>query len=98
MDSVRAARLYVSNRPEDLPKADFERQIAAKKRTDSIYWRAAGRHGFRKVTYKSSAGGMEIPAYLFTPLSEARHARARRDGVGARRRARRLGHGHVARS
>ena len=30
MDSARIARLYVSNKPEDLPQADFERQITAK--------------------------------------------------------------------
>jgi dipeptidyl aminopeptidase/acylaminoacyl peptidase len=69
MDSVRAARLYVSNRPEDLPKADFERQIVAKTRTDSVYAaRSAGVMSYRKVSYKSSADGMMIPAYLFEPL------------------------------
>jgi dipeptidyl aminopeptidase/acylaminoacyl peptidase len=69
MDSARAAELYVSNRPEDQPPADFERQIAAKKITDSILAaRAHGAYDFRKITYKSNADGMEIPAYLFTPL------------------------------
>jgi dipeptidyl aminopeptidase/acylaminoacyl peptidase len=68
-DSARAAQLYVSNRPEDLPKADYARQIADKKRSDSIYTaRSAGVMEFRKVTYKSRADGMEIPAYVFAPL------------------------------
>jgi dipeptidyl aminopeptidase/acylaminoacyl peptidase len=70
-DSARAARLYVSNRPSDLPKADYARQIAAKQRTDSVYAaRSAGVMEFRKVTYKSRADGMAIPAYLFAPLTK----------------------------
>jgi dipeptidyl aminopeptidase/acylaminoacyl peptidase len=72
MDSARAARLYVSNRPSDLPKAaDYARQIAAKQRADSTYAaRSAGVMEFRKVTYKSRADGMTIPAYLFAPLTK----------------------------
>jgi dipeptidyl aminopeptidase/acylaminoacyl peptidase len=70
-DSARAARLYVSNRPSDLPKADYARQVAAKQRTDSTYAaRSAGVMEFRKVTYKSRADGMTIPAYLFAPLTK----------------------------
>lgn len=70
-DSARAAQLYVSNRPEDLPKADYARQIADKRRSDSIYTaRSAGVMEFRKVTYKSRADGMEIPAYVFAPLTK----------------------------
>ena len=37
MDSARAAMLYVSNRPADLPQGDYEGQIAEKRRTDSIF-------------------------------------------------------------
>ena len=71
MDSARVAQLYVSNRPADLPKGDYDRQRAAKLRTDSIYAaRSAGEMEFRKVTYRSRADGMEIPAYLFAPLSK----------------------------
>lgn len=74
-DSARAAALYVSNRPEDHPQADFQRQIAAKARTDSIYAaRSRGVMDFRKVTYRSRVDGLEIPAYVFTPL-ERRGAR-----------------------
>ena len=71
MDSARAAELYVSNREEDQPQADFTRQVVAKLRTDSILAsRAAGAYDFKKITYKSNADGMEIPAYLFAPLSK----------------------------
>lgn len=71
MDSARAAELYVSNRTEDQPQADFTRQVVAKLRTDSILAaRAAGAYEFKKITYKSSADGMEIPAYLFAPLAK----------------------------
>ncbi|HEU4629797.1 MAG TPA: alpha/beta fold hydrolase [Gemmatimonadaceae bacterium] len=71
MDSARARRLYVSNRPEDHPQANFERQIAAKARTDSIFAaRSQGVMEFRKVTYKSRVDGLEIPAYLFAPLQK----------------------------
>jgi dipeptidyl aminopeptidase/acylaminoacyl peptidase len=71
MDSARARLLYVSNRPEDHPQANFEAQIAAKKRTDSIYAaRSAGVMDFKKISYRSSVDGLEIPAYLFQPLEK----------------------------
>jgi dipeptidyl aminopeptidase/acylaminoacyl peptidase len=71
MDSTRAAELYVSNRPEDHPQADFDEQVKSKVRTDSIYAaRSKGVMEFKKLTYKSSADGMEIPAYLFAPLNK----------------------------
>lgn len=71
MDSARAAQLYVSNRPEDAPVANYEREIANKKRTDSIYAaRSARVMDFKKVSYKSSVDGLEIPAYLFAPLTK----------------------------
>jgi dipeptidyl aminopeptidase/acylaminoacyl peptidase len=70
-DSARVDLLYVSNRPQDLPKADYEAQIAAKRITDSVYAaRSRGVLEFRKVTYKSRVDGMEIPAYLFAPLNK----------------------------
>lgn len=71
MDSARAAQLYVSNRHEDHPQANFARQIAAKARTDSIFQaRSKGVMEFRKITYKSSVDGMEIPAMVFAPLQK----------------------------
>jgi dipeptidyl aminopeptidase/acylaminoacyl peptidase len=71
MDSARVEQLYVSNRPEDHPPADFDRQIAQKKITDSIYAaRAAGAYDFKKITYKSNVDGMQIPAYVFAPINK----------------------------
>jgi dipeptidyl aminopeptidase/acylaminoacyl peptidase len=71
IDTARARQLYVSKRPEDLPKADYQRQIEAKRKTDSTYAaRSAGVMEFRKVTYKSRVDGMTIPAYLFAPLTK----------------------------
>lgn len=77
MDSARARLLYVSNRHEDHPQANFAAQIAAKAATDSIYRvRSAGKMAFTKVSYRSNVDGMTIPAYLFAPLtpSPAGHA------------------------
>jgi dipeptidyl aminopeptidase/acylaminoacyl peptidase len=75
MDAERAASLYVSNRPEDHPVADYERAIRNKARTDSIYQaRSQGVMDFQKISYRSSVGDMDIPAYLFQPL-EKRGAR-----------------------
>lgn len=71
MDSARAALLYVSNRPADLSKGDYARQLAQKHVTDSVYAaRSAGVMEFRKVTYRSRVDGMTVPAYLFAPLSK----------------------------
>jgi dipeptidyl aminopeptidase/acylaminoacyl peptidase len=70
MDSARAVRLYVSDKREDHPPANYAAQILAKARTDSIYTaRAAGRMRFTKITYRSAVDGLEIPAYLFEPLA-----------------------------
>jgi dipeptidyl aminopeptidase/acylaminoacyl peptidase len=69
MDSVRARQLYVSNRREDFSTANYEAQITAKARIDSIYLaRTAGVVAYRKVTYTSPVDGLQIPAYLFEPL------------------------------
>jgi dipeptidyl aminopeptidase/acylaminoacyl peptidase len=70
MDSARAAMLYVSNRPEDHPVADYAAQAAAKARTDSIFAaRSVGAMSYRKTTYKSPIDGMVIPTYVFAPLT-----------------------------
>lgn len=71
MDPERAARLYVSNRPEDHPNANYEGHIRAKAQTDSIF--AAVSRGvvdYRKITYRSRIGDMDIPAYVFQPLKK----------------------------
>jgi dipeptidyl aminopeptidase/acylaminoacyl peptidase len=71
MDTARARALYVSNRPEDHSQPDFDRQIVAKARTDSIYRaRSRGVMDFQKISYKSAVDGMAIPAYLFQPLNK----------------------------
>ena len=69
-DEERARRLYVSNRPEDhAPGRDFERDIRSRRTIEARYAEASrGVLDFRKVSYRSSAGGLEIPAYLFQPL------------------------------
>jgi dipeptidyl aminopeptidase/acylaminoacyl peptidase len=69
MDTARARMLYVSNRHEDHPQANFANQIAGKARTDSIYAaRSAGLMRFTKTSYRSKVDGLEIPTYLFAPL------------------------------
>jgi dipeptidyl aminopeptidase/acylaminoacyl peptidase len=71
MDSARAALLYVSNRAEDAPVADYAREMTAKRRTDSIYAaKSAGVMEFQKITYQSSVDGLTIPGYLFAPLTK----------------------------
>ena len=75
MDSARAAELYVSDRWEDHPDADYEGHIARKARTDSVFAAVtAGVVDYKKVTYRSRIGDMDIPAYVFQPL-EKRGAR-----------------------
>jgi dipeptidyl aminopeptidase/acylaminoacyl peptidase len=72
MDSVRARELYVSKDPRDIrgcAPTICARDIAVKRATDSTYAvRAAGRYRFQKISYRSRADGLAIPAYLFAPL------------------------------
>jgi dipeptidyl aminopeptidase/acylaminoacyl peptidase len=73
MDSTRARDLYVSKTPADLRGCgnQCERQIQAKHHTDSIYAaKASGNYEFQKIKYKSRADGLEIPAYLFSPINK----------------------------
>jgi dipeptidyl aminopeptidase/acylaminoacyl peptidase len=68
-DSARAAELYVSNRPEDHPPSNYQAAVRNKARTDSIFEaRSRGVLDYSKVTYRSSVGDMDIPAYIFQPL------------------------------
>lgn len=70
MDSARSVLLYVSNRPEDHPEADYARAVAAKARTDSIYLaRGAGVMRVEKRTVQSRHGDLQIPVYVFAPLT-----------------------------
>jgi dienelactone hydrolase len=69
IDEERARRLYVSNRFEDHPRANFQAQMDAKAREDARYPELCkGLLECTKVKYRSSVGDMEIPAYLFQPL------------------------------
>ena len=72
-DTQRARQLFVSRDSIDLPKLDSARAAAgiiARLRTEDILAeKSKGVMDFRIVSYKSSAGGLEIPAYVFTPLT-----------------------------
>ena len=72
IDDTRARELYVSKNPEDHARGyDFERDVKGKAETDRRYAEASkGVMDFRKVTYRSSVGDMDIPAYLFQPLQK----------------------------
>jgi dipeptidyl aminopeptidase/acylaminoacyl peptidase len=75
MDSARARQLYVSNRPEDHPQANFDAQIAQRLVAESTtVARSRGVLEYTTISYKSSADGMTIPASLYQPL-EKRGAR-----------------------
>jgi len=70
MDPARAESLYVSPHPEDHPIANYARDMAFKARTDSILRdRSQGVMDFRKISYRSKVGDLDIPAYLWQPLS-----------------------------
>ncbi len=70
-DSARAAKLYVSTRFEDLPQADFAKQIAATRHDDSV--NAAYSRGvmsYKPITYKNTTDGFVVPAYLWEPMAK----------------------------
>ena len=75
MDTLRARQLYVSGEFKDLAgcgNGDCGR--AAKVRGDSIWAaRAPGNYKYEKTSYKSSADGLDIPVYVFSPLSGTKH-------------------------
>jgi dipeptidyl aminopeptidase/acylaminoacyl peptidase len=72
MDPERAERLYVSNDSADHSRGvNFEAAIKGKAEIDRRYAEASkGIMDFTKVTYRSSVGDMDIPAYLFQPLKK----------------------------
>lgn len=72
MDPGRAQKLYVSNNPDDHSLGrDFARDVEQKKTTDARFAEASrGVMDFRQVTYRSSVGDLDIPAYLFQPLEK----------------------------
>ena len=71
IDETRAQQLYVSTDPADHSRGhDFERDIKNKAEIDRRYAEAsAGVMDFRRVTYRSSVGDLDIPAYVFQPLT-----------------------------
>jgi len=64
--------LYVSTDPADHARDyDFERAIRDKAAIDRRYAEASrGVMDFRKISYRSSVGDLDIPAYLFQPLQK----------------------------
>ena len=72
MDEARARQLYVSNDHADHGRnVNFERQIQAKAETDRRYAEVSkGVVDFQKISYRSSVGDLDIPAYLFQPLEK----------------------------
>jgi acetyl esterase/lipase len=71
VDEERARSLYVSRDPKDhAPGYDFQRDVAQKAEIDKRYAEASrGVMDFKKISYRSSVGDMDIPAYLFQPLT-----------------------------
>lgn len=68
-DTARVSLLYVSNRPVDHPTANYEQDMRAKARMDSIFAaRSVDVMRYEKITYRSGVDGMTIPAYVFSPL------------------------------
>src|SRR5918995_3549475 len=71
MDEERARQLYVSNKHEDHSRPDFKGQMDAKAKEDARYPALCkGVMECTKITYRSTVGDMDIPAYLFQPLNK----------------------------
>ena len=72
MDEDRARQLYVSNDHADHSRGvDFQRQIDQKAADDKRYAEVTkGVVDFKKITYRSSIGDLDVPAYLFQPLKK----------------------------
>jgi len=72
VDEQRVRRLYVSNRPADhAVNYDFEADVRQRTEAEARYAEASrGVMDFTKVTYRSSIGDMDVPAYLFQPLKK----------------------------
>jgi dipeptidyl aminopeptidase/acylaminoacyl peptidase len=70
MDPERAQRLYVSADPADHPVSNYQAAIDAKAETDRRYAEASrGVMEFQKISYRSRVGDLDIPAYLFQPMT-----------------------------
>lgn len=73
-DTQRARQLYVSRDTTDLPKLDsagHARYLADRQRIEAIFEKhSQGVMQFDKVSYKSEVDGLDIPAYVFSPLDK----------------------------
>jgi len=72
MDPDRARRLYVPTDPQyQSIGTDFQRDIDARVAAEARYPALCkGAIDFQKVSYRSSVGDLDIPAYLFQPLDK----------------------------
>jgi dipeptidyl aminopeptidase/acylaminoacyl peptidase len=72
MDPDRARQLYVSKDPKDhSPGANFQRDIDQRLEAVKRYEEACkGVMEFQQVKYRSPIGDLDIPAYLFQPLTK----------------------------
>ena len=72
MDPDRARQLYVSKDPKDHALGtNYQRDIDARVAADARYPELCkGIIDYKKVSYRSSVGDMDIPAYLFQPLAK----------------------------
>ena len=71
MDEARARQLYVSNDHADHPRRNHENDIKSKAEQDARQAEVAkGIVDFQKISYRSSIGDLDIPAYLFQPLKK----------------------------
>jgi dipeptidyl aminopeptidase/acylaminoacyl peptidase len=72
MDPERARLLYVSKDPKDQSVGtDYQAAVEAKARDDARYPDLCkGVIDFKKITYRSRIGDLDIPAYLFQPLAK----------------------------
>lgn len=71
MDPERARLLYVSNKVEDLPTCNCEKDIESQKQIDATYAaRSKGVMDYQKIHYTSAIDGLEIQAHLFSPIQK----------------------------
>jgi dipeptidyl aminopeptidase/acylaminoacyl peptidase len=72
MDPDRARQLYVSKDPKDQSLGtDYQRDIDARSRDEARYPELCKSIiDFKKVSYRSSVGDLDIPAYLFQPIEK----------------------------
>jgi dienelactone hydrolase len=72
VDEQRARQLYVSKDPKDhSPGHNYQRDIDERVRDEGRYPELCrGAIEYRKVSYRSRAGDLDIPAHLFEPLQK----------------------------